>query len=161
MLIAIRQFSLFVFMDSLHEFDKLSLELFSLVLEMVKLSPRTIRLCGQSLVATNGDFSEALYPISAWSMCPKIRLNYHRDCRSSYCSISTVMVLLQSGLRNGDSIGDLWSRLHKLRSTLEDTFKQVLDYLNPEHIVQTYKLLRVHAAFEPPTLVEHLSCQAC
>jgi hypothetical protein len=52
-------------------------------------------------------------------------------------------VPLLNGLRDGDSIDDLWSRLSVLPSDLEDLFKKILDHLNPEYFVQACELFQL------------------
>jgi hypothetical protein len=69
--------------------------------------------------------------------------------------VRLVVLSLLEGLRDGDRITDLQSRLLLLPSDLEDLFLKILDRLNPFYFEQASKLFQlIRAAGEPLSLLD-------
>jgi hypothetical protein len=183
-LISMERFNFLLFIDGLDEFDGPPSEIGSLVLELSRISPKTIKLCVSSrpwLVfeesfrhipflrmedLTRRDIQlyveDNMRQSSRWNELQDFMPNEAAKIVSEitdkavgvFLWVVLVVTSLLNGLRDGDSIDDLWSRLSVLPSDLEDLFKKILDHLNPEYFVQACELFQlVLFAFEPPTLL--------
>lgn len=53
------------------------------------------------------------------------------------------MTSLQIGLRDGDTIQDLWRRLNEVPFTLEELFQKILGDLNPEYFTQGCEMFQL------------------
>jgi hypothetical protein len=68
--------------------------------------------------------------------------------------VRLVVLSLLEGLRNGDTIGDLYERLQLLPSNLEQLFMKILNSLDPLYLEQASKLFQyVRAARQPLSLL--------
>jgi hypothetical protein len=183
-LISMKRFNFLLFIDGLDEFDGPPSEMGSLVLELGRISPKTIKLCVSSrpwLVfeesfrhipflrmedLTRRDIQlyveDNMRQSSRWNElhnfmpdeAAKIVSEITDKAVGVFLWVVLVVTSLLNGLRDGDSIDDLWGRLSVLPSDLEDLFKKILDHLNPEYFVQACELFQlVLFAFEPPTLL--------
>jgi hypothetical protein len=184
-LISMKQFSFLLFIDGLDEFDGPLLAIVSLVLKLVKISPRTVKICVASRpwLVFEESFQQMPWLRMEDLTRPDIQLYIEDNLQESprwkqlqqfkpdestkliteimdkavgvFLWVILVVASLLSGLRDGDSINDLWNRLNELPSTLEELFQKILNHLNPEYFVQACEMFQmVLTAFEPPTLID-------
>lgn len=183
-LVSMKQFNFLLFIDGLDEFDGPLLTIVSLVLELVKISPRTVKICVASRpwLVFEESFQQMPWLRMEDLTRPDIQLYIEENMQESlrwkqlqqfmpkeatkliteiidkavgvFLWVILVVASLLSGLRDGDSINNLWDRLNKLPSTLEDLFQRILNHLNPEYFVEACEMFQmVLIAFEPPTLI--------
>jgi hypothetical protein len=74
-----------------------------------------------------------------------------------------VVASLKNGLRDGDTIEDLWQRLQELPSKLEELFRKILNNINPVYLAQACAIFQlVLAAVAPLTLLDiSLGLEGC
>lgn len=184
-LISIGSLRFLLFVDGLDEFDGDSSELASFILELTEISPNTAKLCVASrpwLVFEEAfghmpwlRLEDLTRPDIRFYVEEKLRgsprwrdlQNFMPDASSELITEVTdkasgvflwVILVVESllgGLRDGDSIDDLWNRLNSLPSTLEELFHKILGHLNPEYFIQACELFQlVQAAIGPLTLLD-------
>jgi hypothetical protein len=184
-LISMKEFRFLLFIDGLDEFDGVPSDIVLLVQDLIKLSPQTVKICVASRPwpvfeesfrkaqwlrmedLTRQDIQlyieDNMKENSVWlemqeftpKESAKIIAEIIDKAVGVFLWVTLVVASLLQGLRDGDSIEDLWDRLDKLPSKLEDLFKKILEHLNPDYFTQACELFQlVLVAFEPPTLLE-------
>jgi hypothetical protein len=184
-LFSVKDYCLLLFIDGLDEFESDPADLVSLILDWTKLSSDNIKLCVSSRpwLVFEESFKDAQWlrmedltrhdiqryvethmsESSQWQMLQKYNAQetdkiveeITEKAVGVFLWVMLVVTSLLSGLRDGDSIEQLWTRLHGLPSRLEALFQKILSGLNPEYFVQACQMFQlVLTAFDPPTLLE-------
>ncbi|PVI03015.1 hypothetical protein DM02DRAFT_726796 [Periconia macrospinosa] len=185
MLISMKQFNFLLFIDGLDEFDGDPQDLVSLVEVLTKIAPMHVKLCVASrpwLVfeesfkgmpwlrmedLTRRDIQlyvdENMSESPRWNelhqFMPKEASKMIDEITDRAVGVSLWVILVVasflSGLRDGDSIEDLWKRINELPSTLEELFQKILGDLNPRYFTQGCEMFQLaFTAFTPPTLLD-------
>ncbi|KAF2798036.1 hypothetical protein K505DRAFT_372003 [Melanomma pulvis-pyrius CBS 109.77] len=172
-LIAMNGFNFLLFIDGLDEFDGPPSAIVSLVLELIKISPQTVKICVASrpwLIfeesfrqmpwlrmedLTRQDIQlyieENMQECARWKElqqfvpeeAAKITNEITEKAVGVFLWVILVVASLLNGLRDGDRIEDLWRRIDELPSALEDLFKKILNHLNPEYFVQASEMFQL------------------
>lgn len=187
-LMSIKRFRFLIFMDGLDEYDKEPAEIATFILELRQLATDNVKFCVSSrpwLVfeeafknvaslrvedLTRPDiqfYVEAkLASNDQWRDLQKLLPEDTRDLMTElvekasgvFLWIVLVVESILGGLRDGDSIEDLWRRLNQLPTSLEELFDKILRQLNPEYFMQACELFQlVQASAEDPLTLLHLS----
>lgn len=183
-LVAIKDFRFVIFIDGLDEFDKDPSELATFLVELGETACRNLKLCLASrpwLIfeetfrrcpslrvenLTRDDIQiyveERLEASSQWEDLKIFQADHASSLmteivdKASGVFLWVVLVVssLLDGLRDGDTISDLFDRLRQLPMQLEDLFRKILDQLNPEYFAQASELFQlVESAVKPLTLL--------
>ncbi|KAL1611914.1 hypothetical protein SLS60_000136 [Paraconiothyrium brasiliense] len=183
-LLNMSKFRFLMFIDGLDEFDKNPSELMVFLQEIRSLAPQRLKLCVASrpwLIfedafrlepwlrlqdLTRNDIrmytEENLAAEPRWTelsafhpeAASKLVLGITSKASGVILWVVLVVESLRQGLRDGDFVADLFVRLDKLPSSLEDLFRKILDQLDPEYLTQACELFGlVHCAVEPLSLL--------
>ncbi|KAF2849507.1 hypothetical protein T440DRAFT_555812 [Plenodomus tracheiphilus IPT5] len=189
-LFAIEDQRLLLFIDGLDEFESDPSDLVALILSWTKLSRHGVKMCVSSrpwlifeesfkgipwlrmedltrldiqrYVEQNMAASSQWLDLQDYMQeeTSKIIAEITEKAVGVFLWVTLVVSSLVEGLRDGDSIEDLWQRLSALPSRLEALFQSILSALNPEYFAQSCQLFQlVLTAFEPPTLLEMVFAQ--
>lgn len=184
-LVAMKEFRFMIFIDGLDEFDKDPSELAAFIVKLGEIACHNLKLCLASrpwLIfeetfrrspslrvenLTRDDIriyvEEKLEVSSRWEDL----ITFQADAatglmteivdKASGVFLWVVLVVssLLDGLRDGDTMNDLFDRLGQLPTQLEDLFRKILDQLNPEYFVQASELFQlVESAVKPLMLLD-------
>ena len=184
-LVSRKDLSFLVFIDGLDEFDGNPQGLVSLVLDLPKVAAGRMKLCVASrpwLVfeesfqeipslrmedLTWGDIQlyveENMRRSSRWNELQlympeessKITSEITDKAVGVFLWVRLVVTSLLDGLRDGDTIDDLWQRIGELPSTLEELFQKILKGLSPEYFIQGCEMFQLAVtAADPLTLLD-------
>ncbi|KAF1953597.1 hypothetical protein CC80DRAFT_507092 [Byssothecium circinans] len=180
LLLSMEEYCFLLFIDGLDEFDGDPQDLISLVLDLRKISPRTIKFCVASrpwLVfeesfqnvpwlrmedLTRPDIQlyvgDKLRNSPRWnhmqSFMPKASADIVQDITNKadgvFLWVTLVMASLLDGIRDGDDLEDLWRRTDALPRDLEELFQRILSDIDTQYVSQSCEMFQLATAAMAP-----------